>query len=336
MTKDRARRSGLSGVESQAVAWAQKLASGEASPDDIEAARRWQSQSLAHRAAFEAAERVWREIGAARAVLHNPEIDYAMALDGLGQRRRDVSRRMILGGGAAAVTVVAAYGIARSPLGLWPSVSEFTADFRTGVGEQRKMSFAGDIAINLNSRTSLAVRPATASEDRIELIAGEASFETTKFSDRSFCVFAGNGQASTDSGRFDIRYMMDGNRSPVTVTCFDGRVRVEQEGAIVDLRSGQRVRYAEAGLSAIAAIDPVAASNWQRGIVEFRNTPIIEVIEEINRYRPGHIVLLNKMLAQKQINGRFRIGEMDEVLVQLQQAVDAKIQFLPGGFVLMS
>jgi transmembrane sensor len=41
-------------------------------------------------------------------------------------------------------------------------------------------------------------------------------------------------------------------------------------------------------------------------------------------------------LAQKQINGRFRIGEMDEILQQLQQALDAKIRHLPGGLVLLS
>jgi transmembrane sensor len=336
MTKGNGSGARLSRVENEAVAWTQKLASGEATPEEIAAAARWRAESPAHEAAFDAAERVWREVGAARTVLHDPGIDYAAALDGLGQRRKKVSRRMMLGGGAATVAAVAAYGIARPPMGLWPSMAQLTADFRTDAGEQRKMEFAGDVAINLNSRTSLAIRPATASEDRVELITGEASFEMKKAGLRSFCVIAGTGRASTGAGRFDIRYVTDGDRSPVTVTCFDGRVRVELDGAVADLSSGQRVRYSEAGLSAVTAIDPVAESNWQRGIVEFRNTPIAEVVAEINRYRPGRIVLLNGDLAQKQINGRFQIGEMDEVLVQLQQAVNAKLRFLPGGLVLLS
>jgi transmembrane sensor len=89
-------------------------------------------------------------------------------------------------------------------------------------------------------------------------------------------------------------------------------------------------------MSGVAAIDSVAESQWRRGIVEFRNVPIAEVIEEINRYRPGRVVLMSSALGQKHINGRFRIGEMDEVLLQLQQAVDAKLQYLPGGIVLLS
>lgn len=326
---------GLSHVESQAVEWAQRLASGEAAPDEIDAASRWRKQGPAHEAAFVEAERVWREIGAARRVLHDPDIDYATALDALGRRRKAVSRRFLLGG-AAAATVVATYGVANPPLGLWPSLSQLNADFRTAKGEQRNVNFAGDIAINLNTQTSLAIRPATAAADRIELITGEAAFKSSARGARTLVVLAAGGRADTDAGRFDIRYTMDGDRSPVTVTCFDGCVRVEQGGATAELRSGQRIRYTVAGMSGIAMVDPIAESNWQRGIVEFRNTPIVEVVEEINRYRPGRILLMSSILAQKQINGRFRIGEMEEVLLQLQQAVDANIRYLPGGLVLLS
>lgn len=327
---------GLSPVESQAVAWAQKLASGEATAGDIKAARRWRVLDPAHEVAFVAAERVWRDIGAARKVLHDPKVDYATALDALGRRRGSVSRRIVLGGAAATVAAVTTYGMSNPPLGLWPSLSELNADFRTATGEQRNVSLAGDIAINLNTQTSLAIRPAIAAEERVELIAGEATFETTQRGPRILAVLAAGGKAFTEAGRFDVRYVTDGDRSPVTVTCFGGRVRIEQGSATAELRSGQRVRYTTAGISGIVTVDPIAESNWQRGIVEFRNTPIAEVVDEINRYRPGRIVLMSATLAQKQINGRFRIGEMDEVLLQLQQAVDANVRHLPGGLVILS
>ncbi|WP_454619034.1 FecR family protein [Bradyrhizobium cenepequi] len=336
MTKDNSRGADLRRIESQAVVWAQKLASGEARADEIEAAKHWRADDPAHETAFAAAQAVWRDLGAARDVLHDPGTDYATALDALGRRRKTVSRRLVLGGGAAAVATVAAYGIVRPPLGMWPSLSQLNADFRTATGEQRNVTFAGDIAINLNTQTSLAICQATPAENRIELITGEASFDMTQRGTRMLAVLAGAGQAVTDAGRFDIRYTTDGDRSPVTVTCFDGRVRVEQGGASAELRTGQRIRYTDAGMSDIAAVDPVAESNWQRGIVEFRNTPVVEVVEEINRYRPGRIILMSATLAHRQINGRFRVGEMDEVLVQLQQAVDAKLRYLPGGVVLLS
>lgn len=336
MKKDKSGWTGLSRVESQAVAWAQKLASGEARGGDIEAAWHWRAQDPTHEAAFVAAERVWREIGTARNVLHDPKVDYAAALDVLGSRRRTLSRRVVLGAAAATVAAATTYGMTNPPLGLWPSLFQLNADFRTATGEQRNVNFAGDIAISLNTQTSLAIRPATAAEERIELITGEAAFKTAKRGTRSLAVVTAGGKALIEAGRFNVRYVADGDRSPVTVTCFDGVVRIEQGSATVELRSGQRIRYTAAGISGIATVDPIAESNWQRGIVEFRNTPIAEVVDEINRYRPGRIVLMSATLAQKQINGRFRIGEMDEVLFQLQQAVNANVRHLPGGLVLLS
>lgn len=330
------RGTNLSPVEDQAVDWVQKLVSGEATPAEIDAADRWRAQDPTHAEAFDAAERVWREMGTAGYILHGPNRDFATALDALGQQRRAVNRRTILGAGVAAVAAAAVYGGLNPPLGLWPSLSELTADYRTGTGEQRNVNFAGDVAINLNTQTSLAIRPATAAEDCIELIAGEASFATPTRIARSLVVFAASGKTVTDAGRFDVRYTTIGERSPVTVTCFEGKVRIEHETDVVDLRPGQRVRYEASGLSQIAAVDPIIESEWRRGIVEFRNAPLTEAIEEINRYRPGRIILMSAALGQKQLNGRFRIEQMGRVLLQLEHAFNAKLQRLPGGIVLLS
>src|SRR5262245_25342327 len=103
MTKQHPHGAELRLVEDQAVRWVQKLVSGEATPDEIEAAGHWRRQDPAHEAAFEAAEQVWRELGAARQALHDPKADYAGMLDALGQRRKTVSRRAVLGGGVAVV-----------------------------------------------------------------------------------------------------------------------------------------------------------------------------------------------------------------------------------------
>ena len=68
----------------------------------------------------------------------------------------------------------------KPPLGLWPSLSELGADYRTGTGEQRTIAFAGDVQIALNTQTSLTIRPATdveatfASVDAIGALTGYA------------------------------------------------------------------------------------------------------------------------------------------------------------------
>ena len=168
------------------------------------------------------------------------------------------------------------------------------------------------------------------------MIAGEAFFETPARGSRSLVVLAANGRTIAESGRFDVRHTANGERSRVSVTCFEGAVQIERGSEVAELRAGQRVRYDLSDLSQIAAIDPQLASEWQRGIVEFRDTPIIDAIEEINRYRPGRIILMNNALNQKQLSGRFRIDQMNQVLRQLERAFSAKLQHLPGGIVLLS
>ena len=246
------------------------------------------------------------------------------------------SRRAVLAGGGVAIAAAAVYGVVRPPLGLWPSFSELAADFRTGTGEQRQVTFADNVAISLNTQTSLAIRPTDGAEDRIELVAGEASFATATRTARPLVVLAGDGRAFTQLGRFDMRLLAGGEGAPVSVTCFEGEVKINQGRGETLLRAGQRMRYDRTGLGQIAAVDPRAASEWQRGVVEFRGTPLNEAVDEINRYRPGRIVVMNAALAKKQLSGRFRIDQLNEALLGVERAFGAKVQHLPGGIVLLS
>ncbi|MDI4236521.1 FecR domain-containing protein [Bradyrhizobium sp. Arg237L] len=336
MSKGQARRTALSSIEDEAVDWVQKLISGEATPGEIEAAMQWRAQNPGHAAAYDAAERAWREMGALGRALLDPKEDYAAALDKMALRRRTVNRRAVLGGGATALAAAAVYGAINPPIGLWPSLTELAADYRTGAGEQRTVQLADDVAIELNTRTSLAVRETTAAEQRIQLIAGEASFTTRPQVGPSLVVLAASGRTISDGGRFDIRFTATGEHPPVTVTCFEGETRIEHRSDTVDLRPGQRVHYDQAGISQIGAVDLVLASEWRRGILEFRNAPLAEAVDEINRYWPGRVILMNGALAKKQLNGRFSIGQIEQVLLALEQAFNANVRRLPGGIVLLS
>src|ERR1700761_5652317 len=88
----------LDPIEREAVAKVQKLTSGEATPDEVEALKRWCAQSPAHEAAFVAAKQIWDKVGAAGRVLQSPDQDFATELDRLGRKRKTINRRAILGG----------------------------------------------------------------------------------------------------------------------------------------------------------------------------------------------------------------------------------------------
>jgi transmembrane sensor len=307
-----------------AHAWVRRLTSGEATVADAEALARWCAQSPAHKAAFTDAGQLWRAFGPAGERLR--ELGLAPAR---GYRPR-INRRAMIGIGiAAAAAGVAGVAIVRPPLDLWPSIAELMADYRTGTGERRQIAVAG-ASIEMNTRTSIAVRTAAAGSQRIELISGEAAIAVAH--DKPLSVVAADGVTMADDAKFNVR--VEGRAG--IVSCLDGAVRVACHGRELSLGGRQQVSYDDRGLGSPVPIDPDIAAAWQRGLLIFRATPLTAVIAELNRYRSGRIVLLNAALGQRPINGRFRIDRPDDVLAQIELAFGAHLTSLPGGVVLVS
>jgi transmembrane sensor len=239
-------------------------------------------------------------------------------------------RRVFIGGALAAAAASAAVVIVRPPLDLWPSWSELTADYRTRIGEQRHVVLADSTAIDMNTRTGIAVRPTDDGKRRIELITGEATISTSREAGL-FMVLAGGGQISAINARFNVR----NQDRTVCVTCLSGDVRVAQGTATRDVPVREQILYSDQGLGPTTAIDPAIVTAWHDGIVIFQSTPVADVIAEVNRYRAGRIILTNEELGRRLFNARLRIANIDRVVGQIEQAFGAKATELPGGIVLL-
>jgi len=316
-------------VRREAVAWAQRLLSGEATSEDADELRRWRARSPAHAAALAEASRVWGDIGAAAGRLyHREEISAFLK----AQSRRAMGRRAVLGGTIAAAA--ACYAMIRPPLGMWPSLAELEGDYRTARGEQRRITLPDQVSVKLNTQTSIALGAGEGAVDRVELINGEAAFATSPAGERALVVLAAGVTTTARNARFDIRYLAEA--STVRVTCLEGQVRIAWDDDARELERGQQLYCNSHGFGTITVIDPEVEAAWQRGIVIFHATPLEKVVEEINRYRPGRIILINPALAQKPVSGRFRIDQLNEILARLEEAFGARVRLLPGGIALLS
>jgi transmembrane sensor len=60
------------------------------------------------------------------------------------------------------------------------------------------------------------------------------------------------------------------------------------------------------------------------------------VVDEINRYRSGKIVIMNSELGQRRITGTFYLNHLDDFLGQAHSLFDASVRYLPAGIVLLS
>lgn len=313
-----------SGLLDRAIDWVALLRSGRATTDDADQLQRWRALSPAHEAAFRQAARLYRNLGAMGAELERQKVRQFIP-------RAAMTRRALIGGALAAS--VAGYMVVKPPLEMWPSLAEMSADYRTAKGEQLDVALADNVSLKLNTQTSVAVRGSGASP-RIELISGEAAITSQRLSAEPLVVIAADGQISSSAGEVNIR-CIDG---VVLATCIQGSITVTRGGRSVELKGGQQISYSAAEpLGAPAPIvDPAILSAWREKLLIFKDKPLATVVSEINRYRPGKIVVTNSDLGQRLVNGTFHTDKLDDFVAQVRQLYAVKVRALPGGVVLLS
>jgi transmembrane sensor len=318
-------------LRTEAVEWVQLLDSGHVTLADIEALKAWRCRSAAHEEGFIEARRLWGEMAAAmRHMSEKGEI--ASSSLRRAKTRPVLSRRMALRGGVAvAASVAGICATVRPPLGLWPSFAELSADYRTATGEQQRLALTDGVSVHLSTQTSIALRPEEGSGERLELVAGEAVFSAELHRGEPLTVLAGGGSITALSGNFDVRH----TGASVCVTCIDGNVGVASRSQAAMLSRAQQISYDGHGLGTIALADVELVTAWRQGVLIFRMTPLSDVVDEINRYRWGRVLLVNKRLSNLPVSGRFRIDHVDEIIRRLNQVFGITSRYLPGGVVLL-
>lgn len=319
-------------LQAEAFIWLGRLADGEVTRPELQAFKRWQGTSAAHEAAFEGAKRQWKAMKPALVGVLQASPAKAARHDRLVRGRGPQPGRRAFLGAAAGAVAVAGVAVVAPPLGLWPSPGEWVADFRTATGEQRTIALADRVSVTLNTQTSVRRQAAADGETTgIDLIAGEAAIDLPSRGS-AFAVRAGAGRSVAESGRFEVRHL----DAKVCVTCIEGTVRVEHPAGSRLLQANQQTVYRGDSISGIAGIDAADASAWRKGELVFSQTPLEQVVEEINRYRKGRVVLLASAGRNRPVVGRFRIAVLDEALLQIQHAFGLDARVLPAGVLVLS
>ncbi|WP_241116584.1 FecR family protein [Achromobacter xylosoxidans] len=297
-------------LERQAMAWLRRLTSNEATAAELREFEQWVGAHPAHRAAYRKAKAIWDALKPSTGQV-------AQAHPGLvaryerAQRSRLRTRRAMLGLGAV-TAASAGLAVVYPPLGLWPSPAEWGADYRTEAGEQRTLALAQGLDVTLNTRTSVRQETMDGRLVGLDLLAGETAIDVA--GNHRFSVRAGVGRSMIDSGRLEVRYL-DGM---VCVTCLAGAVKVEHPTASQQLAAGEQTRYDDRAIGGIAQVDPKVVSAWRRGLLIFNQTRLADAIAEINRYRPGRVVLANDAMRDQRVSGNFYTSAPDQAIAQLQ------------------
>ena len=317
-------------IREQARQWLARLRSGQATEADAEEFARWRAQSPLHGQAAKDLGRAWRGLHTAAATVAQGQAAANRSSTSTRSRPRvhtpRPGRRAFLGGALAAGV---AWLTVRPPLDLWPSIGEFAADYRTGTGEQRQLALADGLQVEMNTQTRINVRT-DVQAGAVELLAGEAEILVNG---RDVCtVLAGSARLQTRAARFNVRYI----GPDVQVSCLEGSVELDHPLRRTTIAASQQLTYDAQTVRLSVPADSGTVLAWRRGLLLFDDTPLVQVVEELNRYRPGKIFVQNEELGRRRVQAQFSIHKIDAALALIRDLYGAQVRRLPGEIVLLS
>ncbi|ROL80598.1 siderophore-interacting protein [Pseudomonas protegens] len=322
-------------ITEAAADWAVRLQAGGLSATEQAELAQWQAADPRHPQALVFARQTWDALGELRL---DPELAATAAPRRQAGRpaaavQRPRRRRGPVRAASAAMLVLAvALGWLQGPQALL----YLQADYLTGKGEVRSVQLTDGSKVELDSGSAIRL-DYSGDKRQIQLLAGSAVFDVAPMAGdekRPFIVQSAGGQTRALGTRFVVGRESD-QQAWVGVLQHSVAVSLDapaQHGASERvLQEGQSVRYdPQSGVVALDGLDLQRATSWRRGVLVFDRQPLGLVVERLNRYRPGRVVLTNSALAQRQVSGVFRLDMLDAALVTLTQELQVQRFDLAG------
>jgi len=197
----------------------------------------------------------------------------------------------------------------------------------------------------------------------LHLHRGEAFFLVARDADRPFVVNAGGKSVQALGTAFAVR--LDSANLQVTVT--EGRVKLGRdpeapraldgslarskserdedrprlgkgERSPVVLEAGQRLLVADQSLhiDALSVEQINRKLSWRDRLLDFSETPLEDVVSEVNRYTTSRIEIVDPGLRQLKFGGVFPTSDTGSLLNALETAYGIDVQHVENGQVLLS
>lgn len=298
--------------EQAALAWLSLLHDQPSSGDQATFSH-WLQADPAHAEAYAQAQVIWElsEVPA-RTLADEDALALQGYLNAMNRSRRSSVRRW--SGGlalAASLLLMVSMGAGWQP-SRW--FDDLGADYVSAPGQVRSVTLADQSVITLDADSAIAV-DFSGGERHVEVRRG-AAFFSVSHTGEPFVVDANRGEARVLGTQFEVRLQPMGAQ----VSVLSGRVGVTPaKGAEQQvLGADQQVAYSAGHARALQAIDAQAQLAWRQGWLNYYKAPLADVVQDLQRYYPGRILLLNEELGTRRISGSFPSHDPQAVLASLQ------------------
>ena len=308
----------------EAREWLGRIQATEISDATRAEFEQWLQASPDHRSAFERAHAVWSLIG------QSDQIEtWANDLDGSSAAATDVpnsrpqplltTRRIAIGAAFAASAA-----LVLSMLRLGPPPSE-PQRFATAIAETRTVPLEDGTVLTLAGSSEIKV--AFTDEMRsVELVKGSVFFDVARKADWPMTITAADTQVHVVGTAFGVRY---GSRD-VRVAVTEGKVLVtgaaDSTSRSVTLIAGEQATADLRGtFLSQGQADIEAELAWIKGRFVYDGARLVDVIDDVNRYRVKKIELDGERVRDLEITTSFGADQIDQFLAGLPLAYPVRV-----------
>lgn len=287
-------------VAEQAVHWLLEIQDGPLSPRQQQAWQQWLNAHSEHRRAWEHIQRVNQRLSG----LSSPLAHSTLNAPKSRSRRQALKLLLILGAGSAAT-----WGL-REPL------MPMLADYRSPIGQRRKLQLEDGSQLQLNTNTSVDVR-LEAGQRLIRLLDGEIMLTSSN----GLHLQTAQGLLRSASARLNVRQLR--NRTQVAV--FAGRVELTaNSGAALSIGANQQLAFTDQHWDTPRALDANSGA-WTDGMLVATQMRLADFLDELGRYRRGQLNC-DPHVADLLISGSYPLDDSERILELLEISLPVKVQ----------
>ncbi|PTN11712.1 FecR family protein [Nitrosomonas aestuarii] len=272
----------------QAAAWFLRIQQSDHNHAEQKTFEAWLAQSEAHRAEYQQYVRLWQN------------------LDQLEERKPQKKRHSTIVGIILIMVMFSALH--------W--LVHYEEVIITAIGEREQIKLADGTTIDINTNTKLRLALFGLTR-KVTIEHGEALFKIGNERLRTFEVYAGNGTIRDIGTEFNVNLEKD----KTTVAVLEGAVEISLDDLLFPsaiIQSGQQLSYSKHGLSDTLRTDTGTVAAWRKNRLVFRDTPLSEVVQQINRYHIRPVRLIDTQLNTLRVSGEFNATDRDGLVRALK------------------
>lgn len=311
---------------------------GEATDEEERRLAEWRARDPANRRKFRRLVRLWKAAGDLGSSEAAP-VPRARAIVEAAEARPARPATARVGGaptrsggwsgwklGAMAACLVLGVGIGTLASGPGGDEEFGPRTLVTGINEVATTTLEDETVVRLAPGSRLEFSDEGSARE--VFLRGRAYFAVSRRPDQPFRVRLPGGAVKVLGTRFDVE-SRDGD---VQVAVVEGQVRVEAGGEATNVEASQVARAAARGdpLEVRRVDDIYQVIDWLGRFLAFESTPMIRVVEEMERRFGIRIRIRDRALRERTVTGWFPDQSSEEIMAGICRAVDARCTVRDG------